>query len=106
MSGGVGGRRGSDLVLLWLRCRPSAIAPTGPLAWEPQYASGATLKRSKKKKKTLFFLTNSDMPGTKLYSGKKRKRTSKFIKTVINFIKLDIITHTGPLHEHKYFICF
>ena len=49
LSCGVGGRRGSDLALLWLWCRPAATAPIGPLAWEPPYAAGAALKRKKKK---------------------------------------------------------
>ena len=44
MSCGVGGRRGSDLALPWLWCRPAAAAPIGSLAWEPPYASGAALK--------------------------------------------------------------
>ena len=35
MSSGVGHRRGSDLELLWLWCRPAATALIGPLAWEP-----------------------------------------------------------------------
>ena len=39
-----------DLALLWLWCRPAAVAPTGPLAWEPPYAVGVALKRKKKKK--------------------------------------------------------
>ena len=34
---GVGHRRGSDLVLLWLWCRLAAAAPIQPLAWEPPY---------------------------------------------------------------------
>ena len=38
-------------MLLWLWCRPAAVAPTQALAWEPPYASGATPKRPKKKKK-------------------------------------------------------
>ena len=41
----VGHRHGSDLALLWLWHRPGAIAPIRPLAWEPPYALGATLKR-------------------------------------------------------------
>ena len=45
MSCGVGHRCGSDLVLLWLWCRPAAAALIPPLAWEPPYAVGATLKR-------------------------------------------------------------
>ena len=44
-----------DPMLLWLWCRPAAVAPAQPLAWEPPYAEGAALKRQKtgkKKKKT------------------------------------------------------
>ena len=33
-----------DLALLWLRCRPAAAALNRPLAWEPPYAAGTTLK--------------------------------------------------------------
>ena len=50
VSCGVGHRRGSDLALLWLWCRLEAIAPIGPLAWEPPYAVGAALKRQETKK--------------------------------------------------------
>ena len=45
MSCGVGGRRGWDLALLWLWCRPVAIAPIRPLTWEPPCAVGEALKR-------------------------------------------------------------
>ena len=51
MSCGVGRRRGSDPVLLWLWCRPAATAPTGPLAWEPPYATGMALEMAKKRQK-------------------------------------------------------
>ena len=40
-----------DPSLPCLCCRPVAIAPIGPLTWEPPYAVGAALKRQKKKKK-------------------------------------------------------
>ena len=53
MSCGVGHRHGSDLMLLWLWCRPTAIALTGPLAWEPPYAVSAALKRQKQKQKKI-----------------------------------------------------
>ena len=49
MSQGVGQRRGLDLALLWLWCRPAAIALIRPLAREPPYATGAALKRQKNK---------------------------------------------------------
>ena len=48
VSCGVGRRCGSDLVLLWLWHRPAATAPTRPLAWEPPYAVGAALEKTKK----------------------------------------------------------
>ena len=45
---GVGCRRGSDLVLLWLWCRLGATALIRPLAWEPPHAVGAALKKKNK----------------------------------------------------------
>ena len=47
VSRGVGSRRGLDPAWLWLWCRPAAIAPIGPLTWEPPYAMGVALKRKK-----------------------------------------------------------
>ena len=41
-----------DLMLLWLWCRPGAVALVRALAWELPYATGVALK--KKKKKRLF----------------------------------------------------
>ena len=49
MSGGVHHRRSLNLALLW--CRPAATAPIGPLAWEPPYAVGVALEKTKKRKK-------------------------------------------------------
>ena len=50
MSWGVGQRRGSDLALLWLWCKPVATAPIEPLAWEPPYAVGAALEKAQRQK--------------------------------------------------------
>ena len=36
-------------MLLWLWCRPTATAPIRPLVWEPPYATGAALEKSKKR---------------------------------------------------------
>ena len=49
MSYGASGRRGLDLVLLWLWYRLAAVAPIGPLAWELPYAAPVVLKSKKKK---------------------------------------------------------
>ena len=51
MSYGIGHTLGSGLALLWLWHRPAAAAQIRPLAWEPPYAVGATLKRQKKNKR-------------------------------------------------------
>ena len=49
MSCGIVRRHSSDLVLLWLWHGLAGVAPIGPLAWEPLYATGVTLKRKRKK---------------------------------------------------------
>ena len=36
---------------MWLWCRPAAAVPIGPLAWEPPYAAGSALKKTKRKKR-------------------------------------------------------
>ena len=46
MSCGVGRRHASDPVLLWLWCRPAAVALI-PLAWELPYATSVALKSKK-----------------------------------------------------------
>ena len=51
MSYGVGCSHGLDLELLWLWCRPAAVAPIQPPAWEPPYAAGMALKIKIKIKK-------------------------------------------------------
>ena len=51
MSCGVGCKHSSDLVLLWLWCRPATTALIRPLAWEPLYPMGTALERQKTKKK-------------------------------------------------------
>ena len=54
LSRGVGRRCGSDPALLWLWLWPAAIAPIGPLAWQPPYAMGVAQEMAKwqKGKKT------------------------------------------------------
>ena len=47
---GVGWRHGLDAALLWLWCRPAAVAPIQPLAWELPYVTCMAVKRKKKKK--------------------------------------------------------
>ena len=51
LSCGIGLRHGSDPKLLWLWCRPAAVAPIPPLAWKLPNATGVALKRKKKKRK-------------------------------------------------------
>ena len=51
MSCGVGCRRGSDPMLLWLWFRLAATAPIRPVAWEPPHAMEATLEKAERQKK-------------------------------------------------------
>ena len=55
VSCGVGYRRGSDPLLLWLWHRLVATAPIQPLAWESPYAVGTALEKARSKKKIFFF---------------------------------------------------
>ena len=48
---GVDCRNTSDLLLLWLWCRPEAVALIQPPDWELHYAAGVAIKKKKKKKK-------------------------------------------------------
>ena len=58
MSCGVGPRLSLDPALLWLWQRPAAIAPTGPLAWEPPYSVGGALKSKQQQQQQ----TNKPLP--------------------------------------------
>ena len=51
VSYGIGHRRSSDLVLLWLWCRLASAALIRPLAWEFTYAAGAALKKKRRRRK-------------------------------------------------------
>ena len=51
MTCGVGHRCGLNLSLLWLWRRLPTTAPIRPLAWEPPYAMGAALEKTKRQKK-------------------------------------------------------
>ena len=92
MSCGVGHRCGSDLVLLWLWCRPAAIAPIGCLAWGPPYASGAALKTPKKKKK-------KKINSCKCLKKKKRDGMHPYLLLSSNHLLLGGPLETPPLHR-------
>ena len=51
MNCGVVRRCSSDPALLWLWRRLAAVVLIGPLAWEPSYAEGTTLKSNRNKQK-------------------------------------------------------
>ena len=57
MSCGVGCRRGSDPMLLWLWYRPEATGPIQPLTWEPPYAAGVALEKAERQKIKIKYRT-------------------------------------------------
>ena len=67
MSCGIGRRRCLDPVLLWLWCRPVAVAPIRPLAWEPPYTEGVALERKKKTKNIELAPHGSEWLSLKVY---------------------------------------
>ena len=54
MSCGVGRRCGSDLLLLWLWCRPAAVAPIRPPSLRTAICCNYSPKNQKKKKKSII----------------------------------------------------
>ena len=54
MSCGVGRKHSSDPTLLWLWREPAATAPIRPLAWEPPYAAGMAIEKTKRQKKKKY----------------------------------------------------
>ena len=74
MSCGVSRRRGLDLALLWLWCRPVATALIRPLAWEPPYAVGSGPRKGKKtKNKTKQKTKEKNKYGKILFSPDKNR---------------------------------
>ena len=73
-----------DLELLWLWRRPVATAPIQPLAWEPPYATGTALKKTKKKKE------------------RKKKRCHDGIESFyIPITQFPLISYIAMLHMSK-----
>ena len=58
MSCGVGHGHGLDPALLWLWCRPAALAPIRPLTWELPHGTGVVLKRKKEKESESHLIDN------------------------------------------------
>ena len=54
MSYGVHRRCSLDLALLWLWCRPAAVASIRTLAWEPLEATCVALKNKNNNRNTKF----------------------------------------------------
>ena len=72
MSCGVGRRRGSDLVLMWMW--PAAVDLIRPLAWELPYAAGAALKKQRKRAERKEGRKEMKKKGRKEERKKERKK--------------------------------
>ena len=79
VSCGVGRRRSSDPVWLWLWCRPAAVALIGPLAWELPYATSVALKSKTKKR------TNEKVVLNNIYV-----KSLLFLSEALHFLKLEL----------------
>ena len=74
MSCGVGHCHSSDPVLLCLWCRPAAVAPIPPLAWDPPCATGRALKRKKTYNSFYIYISKktSRTTGTNKFANRPR----------------------------------
>ena len=91
---GVGLKLASDPVLLWLWCRPAAVALIRPLAWELPSAEGAALK-SKQQQQQQQQNNNSN----KHTSPKCQSQGSAllWIQTITSFLNISIATELDTL---------
>ena len=91
----MGHRRGSDPELLWLWCRPAAVAPIRPPAWEPPYAAGVALKskinKEINKKKRLHFCVRGNDHFHSKFKSINRKKTLKIPKYVVRLLDARVI---------------
>ena len=67
-----------ETTLLWLWRRLAAVAPIGPLAWEPPSAVGEALKRPKKKKKKRKSETKSNSKEIRNTLPSKQERKARW----------------------------
>ena len=74
MSCGVAHRCDLDPALLRLWHRPTATALIGPLAWEPPYAVGVALEKTKKKNHNLKAISDPSMFIAALFTTAKNKK--------------------------------
>ena len=85
LSCGIGHRHGLDPTLLWLWCRPAAVSPIQPLAWEPPYAAvPASPPKKTPKLRTVYGIhkevneeNNFHLKGTKILKQKNRQKWGK-----------------------------
>ena len=77
VSCGVGLRCGLDLMLLWLWCRPAAVALIGPLAWESPCSTGVALESGEKKKKSCCSSDSTTSICHRCCPKKKQKKESR-----------------------------
>ena len=86
MSCGVDSKQGSDPTLLWLWPRPVATAPIRP--WEPPYATGAVLEKTKKKKEKVG-CRHHDALSLAISAGKSNL---SFLSTILRHLTVVSIT--------------
>ena len=87
MSCGVVRRHGSDPELLWLWCRPEAVALIRPLAWELPYATGEAWG----KKKTSFLLLK-----------KKKRKVKRRNKLLIHIATSSVCMCWGGVSQYPH----
>ena len=91
MSCSVDCRRDSDLALLWLWHRLAARVLIRPLAWEPPYAAGAALEKTKRQNKK-----TKDKIEIKI-SKRKGKIISNDIFSLTQYFQNTVISTCHPL---------
>ena len=100
---GAGRRHGLDHALLWLWCRPAAMAPIGPLAWEPPSATGTALqKKIIKGDRTEFISVFSDNFQLQVIFSHSIKMPSIYLPTYIHYMYVGLGHSKLNIHRTYY----
>ena len=83
---------------LWLRCRPAAVAPIGPLAWEPPDATGVAAKTQIKKTNPVRKTRGIKRAGDQLAHSHD---TGTSPRTRAAEVRLESTSHNWPLTDAR-----
>ena len=85
--------------MLWLWCRPAAVAPIQFLAWELPYVTGVALKKAKTNKQTKTNLTSKATREGRTNKTQRRKEIIKEVPLWHSRLRIDNVSEVVWLNS-------